>query len=328
MACAHPRLLVVGNPIDNDAQFAQFFDNPNWAKFFFSCWESPNVQTAKWGYKGKVMTLEDFQRGKDPDEMLEPGYNIPEFRRMCPWDWPWKRLQEWGPKKAQYIMRVKGRFAQISEDNPIDRETLRICKEIALEVDGESYLRVLSIDPADSGMDKTGYCYRIGQKAIDVWGRQGDNTNQTANKVAWAIKNDKMKVDVIVIDCDGLGVGVYNDLLEAKKAGDIPEEVKLVKIRSAGPPYKYDEKYFDRRTEIWGEVAEQMRDGGIDLSSVNNPDFDRQVTAPRWELVRGKMKLEKKEETKKRLGASPDLADAFVYAFAPWSKGIDRLQWL
>jgi hypothetical protein len=57
-------------------------------------------------------------------------------------------------------------------------------------------------------------------------------------------------------------------------------------------------------------------------------EFERQVTAPNWKLVNGKQKLEKKEETKKRLGDSPDMGDAFVYAFSTWEKGLDEMIWV
>jgi hypothetical protein len=336
MSCEHPRLLVVGNPIENACQFAHSFDSPQWSKFFFSCWQSPNVLTAKWGKKnrkGKMreMTEADLARGMDPDALLEPGHNLPQYPGMCAWDWPWEMLQELGSASPKYITRVKGQFSEAAEDKPIDKATLRLCQTMEFEVEGaEGLLHVLSIDPADSGLDSTGYCYRIGPEVIDIWARQGDDTGQTANKVAYAIRNQGMRVDVIVVDCDGVGVGVYNRLKEFQDADEIPAEIKLVKIHSSGKPYreKNTEKFFDRRTEMWGETAEQMRAGEIGLSRVKNMEFERQVTAPNWKLVNGKQKLEKKEETKKRLGDSPDMGDAFVYAFCDWSKGVQELTWV
>ena len=108
-----------------------------------------------------------------------------------------------------------------------------------------------------------------------------------------------------------------------------------MEIHSSGPPYlpKNKEEYFDRRTEIFGTATELMNNGEISMAKLDFDDKDvqtfvRQVTAPMWRLVNGKMKLEKKEETKKRLGQSPDMGDAFVYAFAPWEKGFKDVLWV
>jgi hypothetical protein len=56
---------------------------------------------------------------------------------------------------------------------------------------------------------------------------------------------------------------------------------------------------------------------GIELEE-RDEDLAAELNAPRWKAdPRGRKALEPKEETKKRLGRSPDNADALVLAFAP-----------
>jgi len=333
MSSGHTRLLEIGNPWDMACQFVQHGQDPRYHSITMSNWISPNVLTAKWARGGKVLTEQELRAGLDPDEIAKPGYNLKGYEGMCAWDWPWKQLQQYGPDDPFYQIQVKGQPAESGADKPITVAMIRSAKEILFDqrmMDEETQLCVLAIDPADSGLDKTGYCYRIGPEVQDIWARSGDDTGQTAQKIRHGIVVQKMKVDVIVIDSDGVGVGVYNRLQEFKDAGDLPEELKLIKIHSSGKPYTGQgaEQYFDRRTEMWGETAKQMRKGEVSLAKVNDIDFERQVTAPVWKLVNGRMKIEKKEETKKRLGQSPDMAVAFVYAFAPWEKGFEGIIWV
>ena len=339
MASGMSKLLVVGNPLDTACQFAQPFLVPTgFIKCFnFSAWEAPNAQTAKWGREGKVMTLQDFRRGQDTDELLEPGYNKPEYADICKWDFAWSLLQRFGAKNAQYIKRAKGQFTEEDEDRIISLADINYAKGLAVEP-GEGDLRVLSIDPSSgSGPDDTGFCYRHGGKVLRIW-RSHDDPVTTAGKVRLAITEGvggMELLDEIRVDMDGgYGDGVTGRLEEFKTQDDFPEGIKLLAVRSAGPPWRQGDRYADRRSEEWGVAAKMLGDGEIDLSVLEGMEpelrmeFIRQVTAPKRDVVGGRIKIEKKEKTKERIGKSPDLADAFVYAFAPMQKGINDLQWV
>lgn len=67
------------------------------------------------------------------------------------------------------------------------------------------------------------------------------------------------------------------------------------------------------RAEMWWDLMRKIQDKKIPWPA--NEELRRQLTAVRFKVVNsnGKIALEPKEETKKRLGRSPDDADAFVY---------------
>src|SRR5262249_20795230 len=71
--------------------------------------------------------------------------------------------------------------------------------------------------------------------------------------------------------------------------------------------------------ELWFEVAERARSGGVYPGGLERATLRRlkqQLLAPAWELdAQGRRKVELKDETKEKLGRSPDEADAFLLAY-------------
>jgi len=73
-------------------------------------------------------------------------------------------------------------------------------------------------------------------------------------------------------------------------------------------------KYANRRSEMWFLMREWIRHGG---QIPNIPDLVTELSAPTYSFsVNGKIQLEKKDDIKKRIGRSPDYADALALTFA------------
>jgi hypothetical protein len=73
-----------------------------------------------------------------------------------------------------------------------------------------------------------------------------------------------------------------------------------------------DPRYKNRRAEIWFQMAEWIKRGGA-LPPV--PELVAELTTPTYTFAGGKFQLEEKDQIKKRLGRSPDLADALALTF-------------
>ena len=75
-------------------------------------------------------------------------------------------------------------------------------------------------------------------------------------------------------------------------------------------------RFLNLRAEAWWNGRELSRN---ELWSLANLDDDAigELTTPRYEIVdsSGKIKIEKKDEVRERLGRSPDIADALLLAF-------------
>jgi hypothetical protein len=71
--------------------------------------------------------------------------------------------------------------------------------------------------------------------------------------------------------------------------------------------------YANKRAEMWFKMAEWVKGGG---ALPNVPALIAELTTPTYAFKGDKLLIEPKEEIKKRLGRSPDLADALALTFA------------
>ena len=74
-----------------------------------------------------------------------------------------------------------------------------------------------------------------------------------------------------------------------------------------------EERFSNLRAEMWWSLMSKIQDKVLPYP--DGEELRRQLSSVRFRVVNsnGKLALEPKEETKKRLGRSPDDADAFVY---------------
>ena len=115
---------------------------------------------------------------------------------------------------------------------------------------------------------------------------------------------------MMFIDIGGIGAGVYDRLVEL----GFGDRVTAVNFGGSATD---DRKYFNKRCEMWGEMAEWIHD---DITPCI-PDDDRlhgDLTSARGDQFssNGQLKLDKKEVIKKTLRRSPDDGDALALTFA------------
>lgn len=126
----------------------------------------------------------------------------------------------------------------------------------------------------------------------------------------------------VKVDCDGLGVGVYDRLNEQRAAilqgrPDAPELLECHFGGAGGKPSGADPVEYANSTGImWGCVREALRTGVLTLH--NDANQIAQLSGRRYAInSKGEIELERKESMKKRGLPSPDIADAL--ALALWS---------
>ncbi len=114
----------------------------------------------------------------------------------------------------------------------------------------------------------------------------------------------------IKIDDDGTGNAVGSFLMA---------DGYTVHLIGAGTSATKPDSYPRKRDELWFEVADRARSGGVYVGSLDRATLRRlkqQLMAPAWELdAQGRRKVEPKDETKEKIGRSPDDADAFLLAY-------------
>lgn len=114
----------------------------------------------------------------------------------------------------------------------------------------------------------------------------------------------------IKIDDDGTGGAVGAFLGEAGYT---------VYMIGAGCSASDDTRYPRRRDELWFQAAERARRGLVQLNLLDRSTRGRlrqQLLAPAWEFdLAGRRVVERKEDTKEKIGRSPDDADALNLAY-------------
>lgn len=166
----------------------------------------------------------------------------------------------------------------------------------------------LGVDPARFGDDRTSICFRQGRKVHWIRSYSKKSTMEVAGLVRMAIKEVGAKQ--CAIDVGGLGAGVYDRLVELV----MPDECELVQVNSSESPID-ETKYTNKRAEMWGETREWLEKQPADI-----PDSDElmaDLTQIRYFYdSNNALRMEKKEDMKKRGFRSPDMADALGLTFA------------
>lgn len=160
--------------------------------------------------------------------------------------------------------------------------------------------KIIACDPARYGDDETViYCMENTEiKDSEIYGQK--DLMHTANVLH--VLSHRNGNCLIAIDVCGLGAGIADRLVEM---GD-----NVLEIDNAGKSAE-PEKYYNLRSEIWCKAADRFAGGDVELKNIE-PKLKGQLTAPTYEFRNGKILIESKAEIKKRLGGSPDRADAYV----------------
>jgi hypothetical protein len=110
----------------------------------------------------------------------------------------------------------------------------------------------------------------------------------------------------ICVDVIGIGAGVYDRLLEL----DLP--ARSVNVAESA---SMTQKYMRLRDELWGKCREWFE--SRECVIVDEQQLIHELAAPRFAFTSsGKIKIESKDEMRKRGIKSPDMADALCLTFA------------
>jgi hypothetical protein len=161
--------------------------------------------------------------------------------------------------------------------------------------------RILGVDPARFGDDRSVIFPRQGLVALQPEVLQGLDNMQLASRVASKISD--WKPDAVFIDAGG-GAGVIDRL---RQLGH-----NVIEVNFGGKATQPG--YLNKRAEMWWGVNDWLTQGG---AIPNRPDLKQDLAAPKfWYDAQGRKVLEPKDEIKKRGLRSPDLGDALALTFA------------
>jgi hypothetical protein len=225
--------------------------------------------------------------------------------------WVEDRRRKWGEDSPLWQARVKGDFPIASEDQLI---ALSWAEE-ATRREATSGERRLGVDVARFGSDLTVYSILQG----NILREQIKESKKDTMHIAGRAKEiaEREGVSIISIDDVGVGGGVVDRLRE--------QSVQVNPV-GGGESAINSEKFFNRRTEIWWEMREWIKTVG---QIPNDSDLIADLTAPKFSYTsKAQVKLESKEDLKKRLGRSPDLGDSLAIALSAQKRTpLEVIEW-
>jgi hypothetical protein len=214
-----------------------------------------------------------------------------------------KRMaRKYGEGSNIYRVRVEGEFPTSEEDQLIGLDLLE--SAVVRDVKPEGQV-VWGLDPARFGSDETAVVKRHGDVITEIKGVRNYNTMQTTGWVISQIEEDTNRPSSIFVDTIGLGAGIADRLREqGYPAVDV----------NVGERSSNRDKYYNLRAELWIKLADWLAEGHGSI-----PDDEKLIAGAssiKYSFdSAGRIKIEKKEDLKKRGLPSPDRADALTLTF-------------
>ncbi len=293
------RVLAAGNPTQPSGWFYDAFNEKRtlWGNpFRISCVDTPNVVAGK---------------------VLIPGMVGPTY--------PAEQAEEYGEDSPIYQVRVLGDFPTSASNQVIGLGLV----EGALErwhdesITDDCASLELGVDVARFGDDDSAVAARRGLRLYTpAWFEKEQNIKAVANGydsirvaalVAQCIKalhrpGERIRVKVDVTG--GFGEPVCAQLAAMRKQGDLPEQLQVVHVNFAAASSD-PSTYPVLRDELWFNGRRALKE----CAMYRDPKAESELIAPTYAPdMQGRNKVEKKRDTKKRLGRSPDRADAVLLA--------------
>lgn len=300
------RIAAIGNAIDPLSHYAGLFKAFDWSKIVITAFDTPNVVLKKQVVPGMVSHewVSEKRTKWGENSQLYRSRVMAEFplssdNAMIPLSWIEKAMQRWD----ELIEEVREQDRRLSEEQ-------------AAEVLAERWpgYKSLGIDVAGTGEDDTILAPRIGTLHLPLETHHGLTTQEIVGMAA--IRHQRGYR--IAVDVTGIGMGVGDNLTDAG--------IDVTKVKGAESSHRQNQTgdfgFTNRRTELYWTMRECL--------NPDKPEAERHVL-PRDELlaeelalpicsettgVPPRIKMENKEQVVKRLGRSPDRADATVYSLA------------
>jgi hypothetical protein len=167
------------------------------------------------------------------------------------------------------------------------------------------------------GADRTSIAWRQGHVITKIESRRGLDTMEVTGWVNRIIRDDEP--DKVNIDVGGLGIGVYDRLLEMGHRRSLVnpvnfggKPVELAPLDEMGKPAGGPA---NRRAEMWSNLKRALEAGRFQLFDSDELQADLVSVGYKY-TSDGKLLLESKQDLRRRGVPSPDTADAVALCFA------------
>lgn len=301
LANENTHLLAIGNPTDSSSEFATRIrrGGERVSVLPISCYDTPN-------FTAFGITESDIAGNTWKDKITGP---LPMPYLVTP-QWVADIYHRYGADSPMYLSRCLGRFPEAASDTLIPlawvlaaverwKERTELLKQGISVFTGGT--KKLGVDVARFGNDLSIFTLCEGNYVHWQKATNQESLMATSGRVAAILKEDaKITAQVDEI---GVGAGVVDRLVE--------QHLNVVGVNVAAKASDA-ERFANIRAEAFWHLRTLFEQGSIMI-----PDDDeliQQLTSLKYKIVNsnGTIRLEEKEEMKKRLGVSPDKADSLM----------------
>jgi phage terminase large subunit len=292
------KILAIGNPLTTTGRFFKLFKSESgWRRQTISALAHPNITGAEPRIPGAVTPESIDERVSEwAEEQDEPGTDT--------FEWSGRAYRPNGLFRS----RVLGEFPESDEDTLIPLRWIEQATERELPTDGSVRM---AVDVARFGSDSTVIGIRRGSVVTRLDVTQGADLMEVSGRVVSLAYEERPQS--ISVDAVGIGAGVVDRLAELGIDG-------LVAFNS-GHAARNHERFANRRAEAYRALRERFRTG--DISMPRDEGLIEELTALQYQHTsRGQVKMESKDEMKRRGLRSPDRADMLAMLFeSGWDTG-------
>lgn len=300
--------------------------------------ESAGIPDVVWKYANGAMTDVDTMKvwlamanSDDPESAFEQKMMSPDWRGVridtrtlshVSKDFIDSILRECGGNEDHddFRVRVRGLPRKSSADSIISAARVEAAMNTKVDMGSQSFLPcVLTCDPAWTGGDETTIWVHQGRVSIMLDKFKLDKTQGQTHTYTYqrmCMWEKEYRVDYVLID-QGEGTALYT-LAQAQQKHNW-ELVSFAGSPNDAPDFK-DSQYHNIRAQMYYEAEKWLAQGGsLDVRLGEWKDDVRKqlcITKGMRNRVSLKKQAEPKDDIKKRVGYSPDVADGFVLRFA------------
>jgi phage terminase large subunit len=288
------QMILIYNPISTESFPFDAEARGDWHLITISAFEHPNVIAGRdiipgavtrqwiddrlhsWSYR-----IEEPQDPEDPTALFVPWQNA------------------WYRKTSIVASRICGEWPEDASEGFVSPELVTASYTVA----HRPGKKAIGVDVARSGEDSTIIAFFDGNKQLPFETVRGKDLMRVANRIR-ELYNEGWSL--VAVDDTGIGGGVVD---RVKEMG-VP--VHGVNFGASPAGYLRDKPMSNIRTELYFLLEEELRRGAISL--IHDRELLQEITAVRLRNSKEKYLLESKEHLKRRLGRSPDKADATCLA--------------
>lgn len=189
---------------------------------------------------------------------------------------------------------------------------------------GDFAMTAMGFDPAGGGGDSAELSLRYGGWFAPLISAKGEDTADGAASAATIFRHRKDNC-VVVVDMGGGYGGAVS--LRLKDNGIACSGFNGANASTAKTRDGSNLSFRNKRAEVWWRMREALdpeKEGGEFVALPPDPELRADLCTPTWELSKGGILIESKEDIRKRLGRSTNKGDAAVMCMSEGDAAIKR----